>query len=245
MKSVLITGGNKGIGFETARQLLKKGYYIFLGSRNLENGVKAVDKLKAEGLKNVELIQIDVNSSESVEAARKIIAENQNKLDILINNAAINGGHPQNSLDTGVNTFKDVFETNFFGVVRVTQSFMSLLRNAEEPRIVNVSTSLASLTLHKDTAWDFYDVKVPAYESSKAALNMYTINLAYEMKNTPLRVNAVDPGWTDTDFTDNQGTGSVELAATRIIKYATMGKECPSGKFISEEYNQKTGEIPW
>ena len=194
---------------------------------------------------NVEVVQIDVNKSESVEKAREKISGKSKKLDILINNAAINGGHPQTATGTDVNKFKNVFETNFFGVVRVTQYFMELLKNAEEPRIVNVSTSLASLTLHNDPSWDFYDVKIPAYECSKAALNMYTINLAYEMRDTSLKVNAVDPGWTDTEFTDHQGTGSVGLAAGRIIEYATMLKDCPSGKFISEEYNQKTQNIPW
>ena len=244
MKSVLITGANKGIGFETTRQLIKKGYYVYLGARDLKKGEKALSKLNAQNLMNVEVIQIDVNNTKSIETATKIISGKTEKLDILINNAAINGGHPQTATGTEVNRFQEVFETNFFGVVRVTQSFMELLKKAEEPRIVNVSTSLASLTLHNDTSWDFYDVKIPAYECSKAALNMYTINLAYEMRDTSLKVNSVDPGWTDTEFTNNQGTGSVELAASRIIEYAIM-KNCPSGKFISEEYNQKTKNIPW
>ncbi len=127
----------------------------------------------------------------------------------------------------------------------MTQAFMNLLQGAPEPRIVNVSTSLASLTLQCDPTWDFYNVKVPAYTSSKEAVNMYTINLAYELRDTELKVNVVDPGWTNSEFTDHQGTGTLEKAAARIIKYATIDENGPSGRFFSVEYNPETEKIPW
>src|ERR1700712_5481709 len=147
MKNVLITGANKSIGYETARQLLQNGYFVFLGSRNLDNGLKAVEKLKSEGLTNVEAIQLDVSDDESVKTARIEIGKKTEVLDVLINNAGINGGWPQAALEAGIDQFKQVFETNVYGVVRVTQAFIGMWRASPQPRIVNVSSSGCSLTL--------------------------------------------------------------------------------------------------
>ncbi len=246
MKSVFITGANKSIGFETARQLLQKGYFVYLGSRNLENGLAAAAKLKAEGLSNVEAIQIDVTDQDSVNAARVQIGKTTKILDILINNAGMSGGREnQSATNTDISIYKKVFETNFFGVVRVTQAFIDLLQNSPQPRIVNVSSSQASLTLHSDPTWAFYNNKGAVYHPSKSALNMYTIGLAYQLRDTPFKVNAVDPGFVATDFNNHRGTGTVEEAGTRVAKYAMIDADGPTGKFISEEYNPETGEIPW
>ena len=245
MKKALITGANKSIGFETARQLLQKGYYIYLGSRNLENGMEAVEKLKAEGLNEVEAIRIDVSDDESVKAARAEIGKKTEVLDVLINNAGINGGLPQTATGASIDAFKKVFDTNVFGVVRVTQSFMDLLKKSPEPRIVNVSSGMGSLTLHNDPTWKYYPNKGAVYHSSKAALNMYTISLAYELRDSPFKVNAVDPGFVATDFNNHRGTGTVAEAGTRIAKYALIDSDGPTGKFFSEENNPETGEIPW
>jgi NAD(P)-dependent dehydrogenase (short-subunit alcohol dehydrogenase family) len=245
MKKVLITGANKGIGFETARQLLQNGYYVFLGSRSLENGQAAVNELQAEGLNQVEALQLDVTSQESVDAAREEIGRKTDVLDVLINNAGINGGMPQSSLEAGVEQFQKVFDTNLYGVLRVTQAFIDLLRTSPEPRIVNVSSSGSSLTLHSDPTWKYYSHKAALYSSSKAALNMYTIDLAYRLKDTPFKVNAVCPGFVATDFNDHRGTGTVQEGGTRIAKYAMIGDDGPTGKFFAEEYNPETGETPW
>lgn len=245
MKKVLITGANKSIGFETARQLLQKGYYVYLGSRGLKNGQEAVQKLKAEGLNEVEAIQIDVADSASVTAARGEIGKKTDVLDVLINNAGVNGGIPQTALGASIEQFKKVFETNLYGVVRVTQAFFDLLEKSSQPRIVMVSSLGSSMTLHNDPTWKYYSHKAALYPSSKAALNMYTIDLAYELRNTPFKVNAIDPGFTKTDFNNHRGTGSVAEAGIRIAKYAMIGEEGPTGKFISEEQNPETGEIPW
>ncbi len=245
MKKVLITGANKSIGFETARQLLGKGYYVYLGNRNLENGLQAVEQLKAEGLYEVEAVQIDVTNTESVQAARAEIGKKTDVLDVLINNAGISGGLPQSATGASIDTFKKVFETNVFGVVRVTQAFIDLMKNSPKPRIVNVSSSQGSLTLHSDPSWQYYNHKGAVYLPSKSALNMYTVNLAYELRETPFKVNAVDPGFIKTDFNNHRGTGTVEEAGTRIAKYALLGEDGPTGKFFSEEYNPETGEIPW
>ena len=245
MKTVLITGANKGIGFETARQLAQQGYHVYLGSRDLANGQRAAQQLHAEGLAEVAAIQLDVTSADSVQAARAEIGRRTLVLDALVNNAAITGGMPQAALGTEVATFQEVFATNVFGVVQVTQAFIDLLRPAPQPRIVNVGSSGASLTLSSDPDWKYYHHKAAVYPASKAALHMYTIVLAYELRDTAFKVNAVDPGFTATDLNHHRGTGTVEEAGTRIAKYVLVGEEGPTGKFISEENTPVTGEIPW
>jgi len=245
MKTVLITGANKGIGFETAKQLLQKGFYVYIGSRNLENGLQAVEKLKAINLTNVEAIQIDVTDDNSVKNARTEIGKKTDILDVLINNAGINGGVPNTALEARTDQFLAAFNTNVFGVARVTQAFIDLLKKSPEPRIVMVSSSVGSLTLQSDPNWLAYNfAKYAVYGSSKAALNMFTIHLAYELRDTAFKVNAVCPGYTKTDFTNHNG-GEVEEAAKRIVKYALLDKDGVSGKFISEETNPTTGEIAW
>lgn len=246
MKTVLITGANKSIGFESVRQLLQKGYHVYLGSRNLVNGLEAVEELKNEGFNSVEAIQIDVTDQESVNAARTEIGKKTTVLDALINNAGISGILPQNALDSEIDNFKNVFETNLYGVIRVTRAFVDLLRKSPEPRIVMVSSSVGSLSLQSDPNWQFYDhAKFAVYSSSKSALNMYTVTLAYELRDTPFRVNAIDPGYTKTDFNHHQGFGTVEDAAARVVKYALIDNNGPTGKYFSEETNPETGEISW
>jgi len=245
MKTVLITGANKGIGFETARQLAQQGYHVYLGSRDLARGQWAAQQLHAEGLAEVEAIQLDVTSADSVQAARAEIGRQTPVLDALVNNAAITGGMPQAALAASADTFQAVYDTNVLGVVRVTQAFIDLLRAAPHPRIVNVGSSGSSLTLQSDPSWHYYHHKAAIYPSSKAALHMYTITLAYELRDTPFKVNVVDPGFTATDLNNHRGTGTVEQAGTRLAKYVLVGDEGPTGKFISEEHNPATGEIPW
>lgn len=245
MKTALVTGANKSIGFETARQLAQKGIYVYLGSRDPENGIAAVQQLKAEGLRNIEAIQLDVTDDASVTNARAAIGKKTNVLDILINNAGIYGGYPQEALNAGIDQFKAAYDANVFGVVRVTQAFMDLLKKSAEPRIVNVSSSQGSITLHSDPSYKYYDYKGAVYLSSKAALNMYTVGLAYELKASNFKINAVCPGYTKTDFNGHRGPGSVDVAGERIVKYALIGNDGPTGKFFSEENNPTTDEIPW
>ena len=245
MKFALVTGANKSIGFEVAQQLAQKGIYVYLGSRNVENGVEAVDKLKAKGFNNVEAIQLDITDDESVAKARKEIGKKTKVLDILINNAGIYGGYPQTALDATIDQFKAAYDVNVYGVVRVTQAFIDLLKKSSAPRIVNVSSSQGSITLHSDPNYKYYDYKGAVYLSSKSALNMYTVVLAYELKNTSFRINAVCPGFTKTDFNGHRGTGTVEDAGKRVVKYALIDNDGPTGKFFSEENNPETGEIPW
>ncbi|MBS1527551.1 MAG: SDR family oxidoreductase [Bacteroidetes bacterium] len=245
MKTVLITGANKSIGFEAARQLLQQGYFVYLGSRHLQKGWEAAGKLKAEGLNNVEAIQIDVSNAKSIASARKELGKKLQSLDVLINNAGIRGAVPQTASTVNIDVIREVFDTNFFGVIEVTQTFLDLLKNSDAPRIVNVTSGLASLTLHSDPKWKYYSVKGAAYGPSKSALNAYTVVLAYEFRNTKFKVNAVDPGYTATDFNDHRGTGSVEDAAKRIVRYVTIGEDGPTGVFFSDDNNPETGVSPW
>jgi NAD(P)-dependent dehydrogenase (short-subunit alcohol dehydrogenase family) len=245
MKTALITGANKSIGFEAARQLLQQGYYVYLGSRNAQNGQQAAAQLHAEGLTQVEPLVIDVADSASIAAARAALGQKTEVLDVLINNAGILGGMVQPALTTDISLIKEVYNTNVFGVIEVTQAFIDLLRQSPAPRIVNVTSGLGSLTLHTDPTWKYYPVKGAAYQPSKAALNAYTIMLAYELRDTPFKVNAVDPGYTATDFNHHSGPGTVQDAAARVVKAAVLGPDGPTSQFFSDDNNPETGISPW
>ena len=242
MKIALVTGANKGIGLETARQLTQYGFFVYLGCRNFENGLAAVEQLKAEGIGHIEAIQLDVANKESITAARQTIGQKTDVLDVLVNNAGISGGFQQSALAATIDQFRTVYETNVFGVVGVTQAFIDLLKKSPEPRIVNVSSAMGSLSL---AAGHPGSPKMALYQSSKSALNMYTINLAYELRELPFKVNMVCPGYTKTDFTGHQGTSTVREAGQRIAKYALIGQDGPTGKFISEEYFPEPASCPW
>lgn len=245
MKTVLITGANRSIGLETAKQLSEKGLFVYLGSRNLENGEKVVKELSEQGFQNIKAIEIDVNNPESISKAKNIVENEQGKLDILINNAGILGVNPQTATETSVDDIKNVFETNFFGVISVTQAFLDLLKKSDSPRISNITSGLGSLTLHSDPNWKYYHVKAAAYGPSKSALNAYTIVLAYELRELPFKVNVIDPGYTATDFNAHSGPGSVESAASFIIKHTLTDENAPTGQFYSNDIEDETGISPW
>lgn len=245
MKSALITGANKGIGFEVAKILAQKGFFVYLGSRQLENGLAAAAKLKAQGFNNVSAVQLDVNSQSSVDAARKTIGEKNDVLDVLVNNAGIAGEFEQSALGSAADQYQAVYNTNVFGVVRVTQAFIDLMKPSPEPRIVNVSTAMASLSMAADIDNADYPKRYVIYQSSKTAMNMYTVHLAYELRDTPFKVNVVCPGWTQTDFTGHQGTSTPEEAGQRIAKYALIGADGPTANYISEEYFPAPANCPW
>jgi NAD(P)-dependent dehydrogenase (short-subunit alcohol dehydrogenase family) len=240
MRSALVTGANKSIGFETARQLAQLGYFVYIGSRDKTKGLEAIEKLKAMGVTNVDCIQLDVTDISSIKSARQELGSKTKKLDILVNNAGISGGFPQPATKVSPDILRQVFETNFFGVINVTQEFIELLKKSDQPVIVNVTTELSSLTNHSDPNWIFAQFKPAAYGPSKTALNAYTVMLAAELKDTNFKVNCVCPGFTATDFNNHQGTKTVEQGANVIVKYATIGKDGATGKFFSEQ-----GETGW
>jgi len=245
MKTVLITGANRSIGLETAKQLSEKGLFVYLGSRDLSKGEDIVKELAEKGFQNIKAIEIDVTNPESISKAKNIVENEQGRLDILINNAGILGVHPQTAAETSVNNIKEVFETNFFGVINVTQAFLDLLKKSESPRISNITSGLGSLTLHSDPNWKYYHVKNAAYGPSKSALNAYTIVLAYELRELPFKVNVIDPGYTATDFNAHSGPGSVESAANFIIKHTLTDENAPTGQFYSNDIEDESGISPW
>ncbi len=245
MKSVLITGANRSIGLESAKQLSQKGLFVYLGSRDLKKGQETVIQLNKDGYQNIRAIQIDVTKPETILEARTIIENEQGKLDILINNAGISKGFPESVLNTSIEDIQEVFDTNYYGIIRTTQAFLELLKKSENPRISNITSGLGSLNLHSDPNWKFYHVKLGSYVPSKALVNAYTILLAYELRDSSFKINAIDPGYTATDFNHHQGPGTVESAAAFIVKHTLTQDDAPTGKFFSNDVEDGTEISPW
>lgn len=245
MKTVLITGANRSIGLETAKQLSEKGLFVYLGTRDLAKGEEVVKELNAKGFQNIQAIQIDVTDAESILVAKNIIEKEKGKLDILINNAGILGDIPQNPSTTSIEDIQQVFNTNFFGAITVTQTFIELLKKSDSPRISNITSGLGSLTLHSDPTWKYYAIKGISYVSSKTALNAFTVTLAHELKDLAFKVNSIDPGYTATDFNRHSGPGSVESAANFIIKHTLVDENGPTGKFFSNDIEDESEQSPW
>lgn len=238
MKVALITGSNKGIGFEVARQLAQQGVKVFIGSRNPERGEVAVQRLCDEEL-DARMVQIDVTDSKSIESAVTKIDAEFGRLDILVNNAGISiDNAPPSQLDLAI--LRQTYETNVFGVFSVTKAMLPLLRKAEAARIVNVSSDLGSLSLNCDPSFEHAWVKLLAYNSSKSALNAITIQFAHELRDTPIKVNAASPGYTATNLNNFRGTRTVEQGASIIVNLATLPDSGPTGGFFNED-----GMIPW
>jgi NAD(P)-dependent dehydrogenase (short-subunit alcohol dehydrogenase family) len=238
MKTVLITGANKGIGFETAKQLAQLSYFVYLGSRDKAKGSEAVNKLKDLGLANVEAIEIDVTNAGSIKQAKQILEGKIEALDVLINNAGIAGEQPQNISAGDIENLRKVFETNFFGAVQTTQQFIPLLKKSSQPVIVNVSSELGSLNTHSNTQNSNYAL-YDAYSCSKTALNAFTVMLANELRGSNFKINSVSPGYTATDLNQHKGTQTVEQGAKYIVKYATLESDGPTGRFFRDD------EISW
>ena len=236
----LVTGGNKGIGLEIVRNLAGAGCIVLLGARNVERGQEAVRQLKKAGRDGVHFLAIDVTRQETITAAAKQIESEYGRLDILMNNAGINmrGDGLPGAAD--VSAVEKVFDTNFFGALRVAQTMLPLLRNSAAGRIVNISSGLGSLTFNSDPAWTGRDVKLIGYNASKAALNMLTVHLAYELRDTKIKVNSANPGYTKTDLNDNQGTQPVEVGAIAATRLALLDDDGPTGGSFS-----KDGPNPW
>jgi NAD(P)-dependent dehydrogenase (short-subunit alcohol dehydrogenase family) len=228
----LITGANKGIGLETARQLGKQGITVLVGSRDKQRGEKATNTLRSEGI-NARSLSLDVTSQASIDAAAAEVAREFGKLDILVNNAAILPEiKPPSECD--LNTLRATFDANFFGLVAVTQAFLPLLRKSAAGRIVNLSSLLGSLAGFQ-SGKDYF-----AYSASKVAVNAFTIGLAAELKNTPIKVNAASPGYTATDMNNFRGTQSVEQGAIIPVRLATLPPSGQTGTFVD-----LTGALPW
>ena len=238
-KTALITGANKGIGFEVARELGSQGVTVLLGARNAELGKAAEAKLKADGI-DAQFVELDVTKPETIKAAVDAIASKYGKLDILINNAGVvaKGDGPPSVADP--EAVRQVLDVNFFGVLAVTQAMLPLVRKAKSGRIVMVSSGLGSLTWNADPQWAFAAVKPLGYNGSKAILNMLTVQLAWELRDTPIKVNTVNPGYTATDLNGNSGHQSLQEGAAETVRQALVPDDAPTGSFF-----ETGGVVPW
>lgn len=230
-KIALVTGATRGIGLETVRQLAQEGVRTLLAGRDGERTAKAAQQLQDAGLP-VEPLTLDVTDGASIAAAADEVARRHGRLDILINNAGIARDEPgKKPSEQLLDAWRETFDTNLFGVVATTQAFLPLLGKSQAGRIVNVSSILGSLALHSDPASPIYDFKVPAYNASKSALNAWTVNLAHELRDTPITVNAVHPGYVRTDM--NKGEGELEVAdgARSSVQMALHDGDHANGSF--------------
>jgi NAD(P)-dependent dehydrogenase (short-subunit alcohol dehydrogenase family) len=238
-KIAVVTGANKGIGKEISRQLAAKNVLVLLGARDRERGENAVADLQAKGLP-VEFIQIDVTSQTSVEQAAKEIERRHGRIDILVNNAGIAmDWYPPSELTE--QTLQQTFDTNFFGVFRVTKAMIPLIKKSRYGRIVNISSSLGSLTRHTDPSFGVgVQNMLLAYCSSKSALNMMTIQFANHLKDSGIKVNAANPGYTATDMNQHRGPRTVEQAAATPVRLALLSDDGPTAGVFSDD-----GLEPW
>lgn len=234
-KIALVTGANRGIGREIARQLTQRGARVLLSGRRPAAVAEAAAALRAEGC-DVEGLVLDVTSPESIATAAARVADQYGRLDILVNNAAIRveeyGKRPS---EQPLDQWRKTFDTNLFGVVAVTKAFLPLIRKSAAGRIVNVSSLLASLTTHNDKSSYAYSPmfkSLPAYSASKSAVNSWTVHLAYELRDTPIKVNAVHPGYTKTDLNDGAGDLDVAIGASTSVSMALLDSDGPSGQYV-------------
>lgn len=240
MKNILITGANKGIGFETALQLAKQGYFVYLGSRNRQNGEEAAEKIKAQGIDSIEAIEIDIADINSVKQARQILESKIDALDFLINNAGIAGDEHQDFTSGSVDNLRRIFDTNFFGTVQTTQQFLPLLRKSAQPFIINVSSEVGSIALRTEPGRNRNRDKYNSYGASKTALNAFTVMLANELLDAGISVNSVTPGYTATDLNQFQGAKTVAEGALPIVRLVTEANKNLTAKFFKDG-----GEVAW
>ncbi len=234
--TVLVTGANKGLGRETARQLAALGWTVLLGARDAELGQAAADELSAHGA-DIRFVHIDVTSDESVAAAVERITDEVGRLDVLVNNAGIIGAHTS-VLETGPGDFLACFGVNLLGPVRVTRAFIPLLTKAELPRVVMVSSGLGSLSVTANPDRIEYTINSLVYPSSKSALNMVTTQYAKALPGW--KINAVDPGYTATDLNGHSGHKTIPEGAAVIVELATVTADGPTGGFFDD-----AGVVAW
>ncbi|MEQ4721306.1 SDR family oxidoreductase [Nonomuraea sp. B19D2] len=234
-KIALITGANKGIGHEIARLLSGQGVTTIVGARDEERGRAAAERLGQP------YVRIDVTDEASVTAAAKWIEQEYGKLDILVNNAGISGDITAvTPSTTSVAAVREVYETNVFGVIAVTNAMLPLLRQSEGGRIVNMSSELGSLAMALDPDSPFWQANIIAYNSSKTALNMITVCYAKELMDSPIKVNAANPGYCATDLNGHTGFRTAEQGAAIAVRLATLAADGPSGAYLED-----AGVLPW
>ncbi len=232
-RTALVTGANKGIGREIARQLGRMKHTIWLGSRDEERGKATEDELRAEGI-DAHVVQLDVTDDASLRAAAALIGERSAQLNVLVNNAGIGGGTASPPSEEGVADIQAIFDVNFFGVVRATQAFLPLVRKSDSPRIVMMSSGLGSITLTGDMKSPTWGLPAMGYSASKTALNMFTVKLAKELLAEGVKVNAACPGSVATDMGGPMAPRTVEQGAAVAVRLATLDWMGPTGGFFHD-----------
>jgi NAD(P)-dependent dehydrogenase (short-subunit alcohol dehydrogenase family) len=240
-KVALVTGANRGIGFETAKQLLEKGVTVVVGARKKADAEATAEKLKTSGAE-VYGIQLDVTKAADRKAAAEYLEKKFGKLDILINNAGVASAHGFKPvvIDTEEAELQTIFNTNLFSVVAITRELLPLLKKSPAGRIVNLSSILASNTLHADPNSPIYNFKSFAYDASKSALNAFTTHLAWELRDTPIKVNSAHPGWVKTEMGTDAAPMEIPEGAKTSVELALIGADGPHGRFI-----HLGQELPW
>ena len=232
-KIALITGANKGIGLETARQLGQQNTTVLLGARDSRKGETAAERLRKEGI-DAHPILIDVSDPESIRKAAIQVERDFGRLDILVNNAGVMTDERTKKVsEQSLETWRETFATNLFGLIATTNAFLPLLRKSEGGRIVNLSSILGSIEFHAKPGSPIYESKdTPAYNVSKAAVNAYTVQLAHELKDTKIKVNAAHPGWVKTDMGGEDAVMEIEDGAKTSVALATLGVDGPNGAYL-------------
>jgi NAD(P)-dependent dehydrogenase (short-subunit alcohol dehydrogenase family) len=237
-KVALVTGANKGIGYEIARQLARLGMTVFAAARDIGRGETSAAKLRQEGL-DVRFVELDVTAAPSIVAASGHVEEQVGRLDALVNNAGITIRRTPLATLT-VDDVRAVYATNVFGVIAVTQTMLPLLARATAGRIVNISSGLGSLAKISDPNFEYAKFSGLAYATSKTALNAVTVAFANQLRSTGIKVNAADPGYTATDLNGHTGSRTAEQGARAAVRLATLDEDGPTGGFFDED-----GPEPW
>jgi NAD(P)-dependent dehydrogenase (short-subunit alcohol dehydrogenase family) len=233
-KVAFITGGNRGIGLETAKGLGKAGVQVVIGVRDLKKGEAALATLKAEGVE-AEAIRYDANDSTSFDEAYAFFDKKYGKLDILVNNAGVSVEKSLGQNTAATVTQKmlhDTFQANFFAVIELTQKLLPLIKKAPAGRIVNLSSVLASLTLHSDPKSFIAGVKTVAYDASKTALNAFTVHLAHDLRGTKIKVNSAHPGWVKTDMGGPDAPMALADGGKTSVELALLGEDGPTAGYF-------------
>jgi NAD(P)-dependent dehydrogenase (short-subunit alcohol dehydrogenase family) len=236
-KVAFITGGNRGLGYQTALELKDPETKVVIGSRDLGQGEEAVAKLRAAGV-DAEVLRFDVTKPADHQAAYDYFNSKYGRLDILVNNAGIAGGTfpgtgpEHSSVDVPLDLLRKIFDTNFFAQVAITKALLPLIKKSSAGRIVNLASILGSLALHANPKSPIYNAKSFAYDASKTALNAFTIHLAYELRDTNIKVNSAHPGWVKTDMGGPQATMELSEGAKTSATLATLPDDGPSGGFF-------------
>ena len=241
-KVAFISGANRGIGLETARKLGELGIAVVLGVRDLDKGAAAVRELQAAGIR-AEAIRYDAADDDAAEAVHRHLEQHYGKLDILVNNAGILRESllgPTSSSTVSQQVLRETFQVNLFAVIALTQRLLPLLRLAPAGRIVNLSSIVGSLTLHSLPDSPIAPVKSVAYDASKSALNAYTIHLAHELRDTPIKVNSAHPGWVKTELGGEHAPMDLADSWKTSVRLATLEANGPSGGFYHE-----ADALPW